>query len=733
MHIFRVTIYSHYFKVDQLQPRAHGCIMNFCKKYAIKQWIKERGKAFLKITKVFATKTKNNREFRFHIGQYEDFLRALKDDYITESMYIVESVPLYEPSMIDIKVQPQWVLREHQLQAQAFILEHSQDDNRSRLVAMQTGSGKLQPLDAKIKVPNGWSTMGEMHVGTEVIAKDGSITKVTGVYPQGVTSVFRVTFGDDRSTECGLDHLWKVYIDTKETIITTQDIESLLVSNKLYIDLCDSEQNADIELPIDPYTLGKYIDQYNNTIPKEYFNGSTQQRSALLKGLTSDAPLYVTLNEQLALDVQYLVRSLGGIAQIVINKLEYIIYIEYSSKLRIESVEPIGYDETQCISIDHPEQLYITDDFIVTHNTVTALITTSKLHHRTMIMVLSGYVDKWIADVEKTIDIDPGDIIVIQGSQSLKNLTYSEPSAKFIIVSLNTIKNYFKAYEEHPTDMEALGYAYPPEELCERLDIGNIIIDEVHQHLHAVYKLLTYTHVPKVIALSATLISDDPIIKIVQQRMFPKEIRFDKIKFDQYIHCYSMSYFFNDMNKEKIRTTEFGSKNYSHNAFEKSLMRRHNVLMNYYKMIDNMIRLGYLEQYQRGDKLAIYVSSIAMAESLTNWLKQKYPDLDIRRYVEQDPYENVIDADIRVTTVLSAGTAIDIPNLTTVIMTINMKSSVFNLQTLGRLRKIEGRDVKFYYIFNQQIPKHHEYHKHRMEIFSDRVESIKELHYPYGI
>lgn len=40
--------------------------------------------------------------------------------------------------------------------------------------------------------------------------------------------------------------------------------------------------------------------------------------------------------------------------------------------LRIKSIEYIGQDEMQCIEVDHPDHLYITDDFIVTHNTIGA-------------------------------------------------------------------------------------------------------------------------------------------------------------------------------------------------------------------------------------------------------------------------------------------------------------------------------------------------------------------------
>lgn len=35
----------------------------------------------------------------------------------------------------------------------------------------------------------------------------------------------------------------------------------------------------------------------------------------------------------------------------------------------IVAVTPIGEKECQCIEIDHPSHLYVTDDFIVTHNT----------------------------------------------------------------------------------------------------------------------------------------------------------------------------------------------------------------------------------------------------------------------------------------------------------------------------------------------------------------------------
>ena len=49
--------------------------------------------------------------------------------------------------------------------------------------------------------------MGDMSVGDEIIAKDGSTTFVTGVYPQEKKQLYKVTFVDGREIECCGEHL----------------------------------------------------------------------------------------------------------------------------------------------------------------------------------------------------------------------------------------------------------------------------------------------------------------------------------------------------------------------------------------------------------------------------------------------------------------------------------------------------------------------------------------------
>ena len=153
---------------------------------------------------------------------------------------------------------------------------------------------------------------------------------------------------------------------------------------------------------------------YTKSIPEMYRNGSTQQRLALLQGLLdtdgeaskNGGISFSTTSKTLASDVQKLVWSLGGISKISPRFTKYIHNGErrigapsyrlsirlprpksafrlerklsrlkennqYSDslRLRISSIDEVGEKECQCILIDHPDHLYITDDWIVTHNT----------------------------------------------------------------------------------------------------------------------------------------------------------------------------------------------------------------------------------------------------------------------------------------------------------------------------------------------------------------------------
>lgn len=265
-------------------------------------------------------------------------------------------------------------------------------------LGMGTGTGKATTLDSLVKVPGGWKRMGDIQVGDWVTAWDGKPTRVLAVYPQGVTEVWRVHFTDGRYLDVNPEHLWGVrYTHYDElTTVDTIYLKSLLDSReKVYIPIALPEEGDDIDLPLDPVTLGQELrtgtGQYSR-VPEIYFSASTEQRSKLLQAITNGIlkgiDSFTSVNLGLIKDVQYLVRSLGGSAEIKDFGDDSLLVIRYRlSSLAVDFIEEMTPVETQCITVEHPDHLYVTNDFIVTHNTFTTLAACAMLEPDITIVV----------------------------------------------------------------------------------------------------------------------------------------------------------------------------------------------------------------------------------------------------------------------------------------------------------------------------------------------------------
>lgn len=367
--------------------------------------------------------------------------------------------------------------------------------------------------------------------------------------------------------------------------------------------------------------------------------------------------------------------------------------------------------------------------------TATAMFAMARLGYRSIIIIKPKYIEKWFSDVSGFFDIKKTDIMVVQGGDHFRGLIelakQNRLDAKIIILSNRTYHNYLKSFEQDPHSNEYLSYECHPDDLFETLKVSFKLIDEVHEEFHGNFKTKMYTHLPASLSLSATLINNNPFLEKMYAVAYPKEARYDSLALDCYANVRAISYNFKE--PERIRLTEFGSPNYSHVAFEKSIMYRPYVKKPYFGMIKYFIDLGYIEKYIPGDKCLIFAATINMCTELVQYLRAMYPNKDVRRYVEDDPYENIMEADITVSTILSSGTALDIPNLRVVLNTISIDSAQANVQTLGRLRKLPDRDVWFYYFYCEQFDKHKQYHDRRKALLRDRVATIKDMVYPYHI
>jgi replicative DNA helicase len=152
-------------------------------------------------------------------------------------------------------------------------------------------------------------------------------------------------------------------------------------------------------------------------IPEMYLSASREARLDLLRGLIDTdgwvedhgSVCFVTTSPRLADDVATLTRSLGGICRVrpprrnfavqgdqrKESRPAYVLTISMADatsvmtlerkrqkamptrktqrRLTVASIEPTRVAKTQCIAVSHPDRTYITDGYVVTHNTSLAL------------------------------------------------------------------------------------------------------------------------------------------------------------------------------------------------------------------------------------------------------------------------------------------------------------------------------------------------------------------------
>lgn len=177
-----------------------------------------------------------------------------------------------------------------------------------------------------------------------------------------------------------------------------------------------SERNAPVN-PINSILRGMGLagcGSFEKFVPKEYLDAPRHIRIELIRGLmdsdgTADekgSPYFCTTSKQLALDCQYLIRSIGGVCAIrekrpfhtykgerkdgalaydigiAVDNSSELFWLERKKdrtrprarnrRLYIKRIEPCGEAEATCIAVSHPSKLYVINDFIVTHNTALA-------------------------------------------------------------------------------------------------------------------------------------------------------------------------------------------------------------------------------------------------------------------------------------------------------------------------------------------------------------------------
>lgn len=354
------------------------------------------------------------------------------------------------------------------------------------LIAGYSSDGKAQALSAPVLTPTGFRRMGDLQVGDQLCDTAGGVSRVTGVFPQGVRRIYRLDFSDGTWAEASDDHLWTVnrIMPVRErtdqgvvqvpTVVqrtyTTEQMIPMMSWKSLRPYLPEiAPVFFGASLPpeyVSPYVLGLLLGDGGFTggstrfssadselvaavsdekgfsvasvggidyrvngarqrlldsgvslsrseskkIPDPYLHASQENRLDLLQGLLdsdgwadkSGGARFVSTSRELADGVAFLARSLGLRSSLTfkgprkyrhlgdqrLGREAFEVSIGYHPDLfrlsrkrdrlrppmrkRRRVICAITYvrdEEAQCISVSAPDSLYITKDFVPTHNT----------------------------------------------------------------------------------------------------------------------------------------------------------------------------------------------------------------------------------------------------------------------------------------------------------------------------------------------------------------------------
>lgn len=226
--------------------------------------------------------------------------------------------------------------------------------------------------------------IGDIVVGDRIYDDRGKLSEVIGVYPQGKVTTYRVVFEDGRNVICCGNHVWKVKVNGQWSPRPLKSIISLDYT-KLSIPIGDAVEYATRKLPIAPSAYGSMIAAYlsgydvdiyfDKYASKKYLRSSPDQKKRFIESFIVSMNSVVTGEEEIDIPyvdkdviqfVQKMFWSFGWYAKFDGKKL---ILSANKKELKIRSISVYGKELATCITVDNNSHLFLTTNYIVTHNT----------------------------------------------------------------------------------------------------------------------------------------------------------------------------------------------------------------------------------------------------------------------------------------------------------------------------------------------------------------------------
>lgn len=266
----------------------------------------------------------------------------------------------------------------------AEFLKQAEEENKGIFMFGCRRFGKAL-LDSEILYLEDREKMiGNIVVGDKIYDDKGNLVEVVGVYPQGKVTTYRVVFEDGRNVICCGNHQWRVNHGGKWHVRSLRSIAGLDYKS-MSIPVGEALNYPTAKLPVPPSAyasmLAAYLGGYGGDmffdkyVCKKFLRSSIDQKKDFIENFIRSFRNVVTGEEELTLShidmdvinfVQRMFWASGWYAKLEGNKL---ILSRNRKELKIRSISIYGREHATCITVDNDSHLFLTTNYIVTHNT----------------------------------------------------------------------------------------------------------------------------------------------------------------------------------------------------------------------------------------------------------------------------------------------------------------------------------------------------------------------------
>lgn len=266
----------------------------------------------------------------------------------------------------------------------AEFLKQAEEENKGIFMFGCRRFGKAL-LDSEILYLEDREKMiGNIVVGDKIYDDKGNLVEVVGVYPQGKVTTYRVVFEDGRNVICCGNHQWRVNHGGKWHVRSLRSIAGLDYKS-MSIPAGEALNYPTAKLPVPPSAyalmLAAYLGGYGGDmffdkyVCKKFLRSSIDQKKDFIENFIRSFRNVVTGEEELTLShidmdvinfVQRMFWASGWYAKLEGNKL---ILSRNRKELKIRSISIYGKEHATCITVDNDSHLFLTTNYIVTHNT----------------------------------------------------------------------------------------------------------------------------------------------------------------------------------------------------------------------------------------------------------------------------------------------------------------------------------------------------------------------------